>query len=122
MIKAGARSVTASRNGTKMWSARRGSHNLSGALWCIGTYVAKSRQLDGVLTWRLESREGSYSVKATAEREAGDYATAAGLPFECDIKHGVRVNPAPPAAPEVVAPVVLPPSEDIHDWCYGEAA
>ncbi|MDB4278643.1 hypothetical protein N9917_03495 [Deltaproteobacteria bacterium] len=111
MIKAGDTITTASRNGSRTWH-RKG---LWGPLWCIGTYVAKPRQSDGVLTWRLDSREGSYSVKTTAEREAEAHAQIEGSSFLTDIRLGLRCNPTPPPPPE-------PVEQDIHDWAYGEAA
>lgn len=129
MYQEGDRIITAARNGTKMWRHRR--NGVSGALWCIATYVAKARKADGVLTWRLDDREGSYSVLTTAEREAEEHAKAVGLPFELGITHGTECNPAPtPAAFAKVVNDALdamlgkpeePGGEDLHDWYYGAA-
>jgi len=111
-IREGDKVVTCARKGSKQWSVRRKGQTIRGPLWCVATYIAKRRQQDGLLTWRLHDRDGSYSVEATADKAAEEAAEAMGLPFEYFIRHGQEVYQPPPP----------PPANDLHEWCYGEVA
>ena len=84
----GERVVTVARDGANMAKVRAWSV----PLWRTSVYVARRRQADGVLTWRLDCRCGraisGKEISGPMIAESKETALALGLDYAYGVRHG----------------------------------